>query len=767
MSGPAKSLAAALAYAEKLRWPVFPIKPGDKTPLSSNGLKDATTEQGQIRDWWDKWPNANIGIPTGSVSGFDVLDVDPRHGGEESLKALEDDHGKLPDTVEQITGGGGRHILLKHHPGLRNAVDLRPGLDLRGEGGYVVVPPSVHSSSNRYVWEVSSRPGEVALAEWPSWLLAMINSGNGKMQLAAPVEGKITNGKRNALLASLAGSMRHRGMEQPEIEAALLVVNDRRCEPPLAEEEVKGIASSISNYQPSVSSVSESIEGSPDFEWPLPQPLPEGLPPVEPFDPRLLPERLRPWVEDVADRMQCPPDFPAVAAMVSLASVVGRQIAIRPKKHDDWTVVPNLWGGIVGRSGVLKTPALREPMNILEHLEATARVKHEGELIGYEADKVVAEARSKIAKADVEKTIKEAGTDPKSMEFARDLALKALGEAVEPPDRKRYVVNDTTVEKLGETLKGNPRGVLLFRDELTGFLKTLDKDGKEGDRAFYLEAWNGSGRYTYDRIGRGTIDIDAACVSLLGGIQPGPLADYVARAARGGADDDGLLQRFQMLVWPDISAHWKNRDIPPNGAARARAVSVYQRLDTLSAAAIGAQMGEGLPYLRFALDAQGLFDEWRTELEGVKLRKQDEHAMMESHLTKYRSLVPSLAVLTHLADVGSGPVGHAVLVQACAWAEYLESHVRRVYSPVLSPGCEAARVFTEHLLKGDLGTEFAARDVQRKNWRSIRAREEVQQGLDLLEDCGWIRAGSVKTAGRTGVRYFVSPRLGEVGESNG
>jgi hypothetical protein len=137
-------------------------------------------------------------------------------------------------------------------------------------------------------------------------------------------------------------------------------------------------------------------------------------------------------------------------------------------------------------------------------------------------------------------------------------------------------------------MTGNTRGVLVFRDELTGLLKTLDKDGREADKGFYLEAWNGTGRFTYDRIGRGTIDIDAACVSLLGGIQPGPFSAYIARVARGGGDDDGLMQRFQLTVWPDVSSTWSNQDRAPDTAAREAAWAVYHRLYQIDPNAIGA-----------------------------------------------------------------------------------------------------------------------------------------------------------------------------------
>jgi hypothetical protein len=106
--------------------------------------------------------------------------------------------------------------------------------------------------------------------------------------------------------------------------------------------------------------------------WPDPLPLPLALPPVKAFDSLLLPDSLRPWIEDVAERVQCPPDFAAVGAMISLAAVVGRKVGIRPKRKDDWIEVPNLWGAIIGRPGVMKSPALREAMRPLRRLEAKA-----------------------------------------------------------------------------------------------------------------------------------------------------------------------------------------------------------------------------------------------------------------------------------------------------------------------------------------------------------------------------------------------------------
>ena len=504
--------------------------------------------------------------------------------------------------------------------------------------------------------------------------------------------------------------------------------------------------------EPWLPSTDGKASTSPGSEWAEPGPLPAKLPPVEPFCPELLPEAFRPWVEDVAERMQCPPDFPAVAAMIALAAVVGRKICIRPKQRDDWVVVPNLWGFVVGRPGVMKTPAVQEPIEALDRLEARAREEYEAHLQQHEASQVIAEVRQKISREEIRKALKN-GLDP--AEAARDAAVEE-----DEPVRRRYVVNDTTVEKLGETLKGNPRGVLLFRDELTGFLKSLDKEGREGDRAFYNEAWNGMGHFTYDRIGRGTVEVEAACVSIMGGIQPGPLGQYLRRVARGGADDDGLLQRFQLGVWPDLSAKWVNCDRQPHLQARQQAYAAFDRLDTIDPVALGANVElEEIPYLHFTPEAQELFSEWRTELEH-RIRSGEESGLLEAHLAKYRSLVPSLALLIHLADDGKGPVGDVALRRACAWGDYLESHARRIYAPALAPAAAAAHALAGRLRKGDLESGFTLRQVYQKGWTNLVSREEAQEAADLLEDLGWLRSVSERKAagGRPTVSYELNPR---------
>jgi Protein of unknown function (DUF3987) len=491
-------------------------------------------------------------------------------------------------------------------------------------------------------------------------------------------------------------------------------------------------------------------------DWPAPLPLPDPLPSVEPFEPTLLPEVFRPWIKDIAERMQCPLDYPAVAAMVALATVVGRRIGIRPKRRDDWLVVPNLWGGVVGRPGVLKTPAIQEPLRPLRRLEFEAGRAYEQAVTQWNVQQIIADADGKVTAGKIRDALKKG-------EDATGLAESLLASKAAPPVRGRYIVNDSTVEKLGELLNQNPLGLLVYRDELTGLLRSLDREDHMGDRAFYLEAWNGTGPFTYDRIARGTIEIEAACVSILGGIQPGPLAHYLRAVFEGGVGDDGLIQRFQLLVWPDISGEWHNIDEWPDSEARQKAYAVFAQLDAVTAAELDAICDEdlgGIPYLRFDPEAQELFTEWRTELEH-RLRRGEEHPAIEAHLAKYRSLVPSLALLIHLADGGGNPVGMKALERACAWAQYLESHARRVYSRGLAPDYVAARALAAKIQKEELPREFPLRDVYRHQWTALTTREEAAKAADVLVDLHWLREVKEETGGRPSLKFVANPQIWE------
>ncbi|SPE29323.1 Bifunctional DNA primase/polymerase [Burkholderiales bacterium] len=246
--------AAARAYAAR-GWAVIPIEARGKRPLVPwLEFQQRRAAVSEIESWFQRWPDANVGLVTGRISGVVVLDIDPRHGGLESLAGLEDEQGPLPRTVEAHTGGGGRHIYFAH-PGatVTNRVALRPGVDVRADGGCVVAPPSLHPSGGRYEWAQGCAPQDLSAARMPAWLgQAMQAAGHSRH---APshwrrlVSEGVAEGERNNTLASLTGHLLSRGVD-PEVALELLLSwNRTRCRPPLADDDVVQVVQSITRLR--------------------------------------------------------------------------------------------------------------------------------------------------------------------------------------------------------------------------------------------------------------------------------------------------------------------------------------------------------------------------------------------------------------------------------------------------------------------------------------------------------------------------------------
>jgi putative DNA primase/helicase len=478
----------------------------------------------------------------------------------------------------------------------------------------------------------------------------------------------------------------------------------------------------------------------------------KGYSPVASLDMALLPAKIAPWVCDISERMQCPPDYIAAAALSGLGAVLGRKIGVAPEQQTDWFEVANNWCCIVGRPGDLKSPAIGEALKPLHRLEVDARKAFDADVEAYEKDLQLWKLRRDAAEAKAKRDLR---TNP-------DATIQF--DAPEPPEptERRYVTNDTSYEKLGEILAENPNGILAHRDELVSLLKTLDREEFAAARGFFLTAWNGKDRYTFDRIMRGKTYIEAACVSLLGSTQPGRLAEYVRRAISGGVGDDGLIQRFGLLVWPDQSPAWENIDRYPNSEARNAAWECFAGFDSLDPGVIGAEPTstfQSVPVLRLDGEAHHLFLEWRTDLER-NLRSGDLHPALASHLAKYRKLVPTLALINHLADAGHGLIGKDAMMRALGLATYLETHAKRAYGAGPEAETAAAKAILTHIRKGNLADGFTARLVHPRGWSNLSDRGQVQAGLDLLCDLDWIVA--VETGnqgrGRPTTHYRINPR---------
>ena len=527
-------------------------------------------------------------------------------------------------------------------------VELRVGGG--GKGAQTVFPPSKHESGEVITWEKNGDPAVVdgaslerrvaALAACS--LIARYWPGRGVRQDAALALGGFLSraGKQpqaiKLMVEAIAKAAKDEEWKQ-RVEAALDSDKNLRSGdegkkvfglPKLGELigiEIANTAAEWLGYRYHDEEVSSAKAAA--GEWPEPMPLPSGLSPVPKIDPLMLPEKLAPWLEDTSDRMQVPLDFAAVSAMVVYGSVIGCKVGVRPKQQDDWTEVCNLWGLIIACPGFMKSPTVSEILRAAYHAAETAAETYAALKKEYEYEREVHKKR----RADAVNKKATQFTDP---------------EPVEPPQR-RYFTNDSTYEKLCEILRDNPQGTLLHRDEVVSLLRYLDQEEHSQARGFFLTAWSGTQRYDTDRIGRGAIHVKFACVSILGTTQPGAISEYVRRAVSGGRGDDGLIQRFALTTWPDTSPEWKNVDRYPLKEPRDTARAVFQRLNSVTWEKLGASQYEfdRIPWLRLTPEAQAEFDPWREKLE-ARIRDGGMHPALESHVAKYRGLVPRLALIT-------------------------------------------------------------------------------------------------------------------------
>ena len=313
-------LDAALDYVKR-GLPVFPCH--GKKPLTTHGFQDASVDLTQIRDWWANWPRANIGLPTGAISHILVLDIDGCIG-EESLNALEGEYGPLPKTRTVITSPGHLHYWFKALVPTRSTAGvLGPGLDTRGDGGYVIVPPSIHPKTEKPY--LVSRNGEPQPA--PDWLIDLTRPKNANR--AAPstneVASTIAEGERNSALTAFAGTLRRRGLGETEIFEHLLLLNKQQCTPPLAEAELKTIAASIGKKAAVAHEVRPAVFAD----------MPEAV----------LSGRLG----EISQRLM--KDFPRAYAWLAIVTCAGTLVS-------GTRVLPtNLFAGLVGPIGSGKTQA--------------------------------------------------------------------------------------------------------------------------------------------------------------------------------------------------------------------------------------------------------------------------------------------------------------------------------------------------------------------------------------------------------------------------
>lgn len=530
--------------------------------------------------------------------------------------------------------------------------------------------------------------------------------------------------------------------------------NDHAFAPGIAESEFgsSGCQLGAPESQPS----EDKTTGAAYEAWPKPMPLPK-LPPVPEFPLELLPDDLIGLVSDAAERARFRPDFAAVASMVALGAVLGRKLGIRLKQRDDWTEYANVWGGLIGPPSALKSPAMRTAMNPFKKLQRAADMTHAEACDAYkaqvEAQKLRKDAKRKSARKALENDI--------------SAKIDLSDDELEEPVPRTYWTSNVNEASLGVLLEQNPNGLLIERDELSSLMVDLENEAKSDLRGLMLSGWSGNDGYRFDRIMRGITYIPKYALSVVGGIQPGPLARYV-RGAFSGEKADGLLQRFQLLVWPD-SGPFKYVDRWPDGDAKKMAAELFERVDKFDPETIGSRgdFDNGPPYIRLSNEAQQLFVGWYPDFMQTRRALESEggeSAALGAHFGKYPGLLGKLILILHVAD---DPTAHEVsertLIKALAWINYLTPHARRVYHSVEHPETGAAELLLARLNRGDLPNSFKAWQLANKGWHGLTDTNAVKKACRLLYEYGWLI--EIDVGGATGGRpadpvYAVSPAAG-------
>ncbi len=682
MSDHIDMLHYALGMARKGH-PIFPVGP-DKKPLVKNGFKSATTDQEQIQEWWTRHPGAGIGMPTGPASGCWVLDVDLPHG-PETLAMLEAEHGPLPETPTQQTGGGGRQMFWRWNGrAIKNSAgQIGPGIDVRGDGGYVVMPPSLHHSGQRYQWIVSASTQPA-----PEWLVelamrrtqattdqtpprqspaggtpygrAAMERECGRMALAPEGQRNETlNRSAHALGQLVAGDE----LDHAQTVDALLVAAIRAG---LGEAEaMKTIDSgmtagmAVPRRLRDVCDVSKNKRRAPeasnsegcdvidvcDVSF---QEEPEkcaALPPapLDAFHPGVAQA-----LEDIAKAKNCPVEIPLSAYLALVAGMIGRAAGLMIKRG--WVEHANLFIATVARSGLGKSPATKKVLAPIRELERTFQQRFEYDLEQYDQALEAWQAKKK-----------KKGVEP--------------GPKPDPPTREDIEADDATIEGLIDAVAANPKGILWNRDELSGLLKDFDKySGEKGATEARLMSAYDCGPVKVSRANKARTNyLPAFCITLFGTIQPFALKTVLkVKEAR-----TGFLPRFNFI----IASHHK----PSLFTEAVESEATDQTLKKIVSGLYPLQLGEDKKPLIIpcSQEAKIVFIPWHDQQATEALLGVEEDE--DSLLHKIRAQCLRLALGLHCVDAIldgkpiNAPVSADVMIRACALATWLKEHSKAVW----------------------------------------------------------------------------------------
>lgn len=779
---------------------VLPIKPGQKRPPMTAWQDAATNDQDVIRSWFTGlYRNHGVGVATGYLERHrkhlfvvDVDEHDPAMSGSETLADLEATHGPLPDTLEVQTGSGGRHLYYLAPVEIRNDAGRRlgPGLDIRGTGGQVLAPPTVHPNGRPYTWLIDHDPDDTSIADAPAWLIERLTTTT--LVDANPAVGRTVSNTSTVWDTINDDGPAARYNETTTWDqllhtdgwtlAATMPNGEQRWTRP-GKTSRDGISATV-GWQGNdclkvfTSSVPWLPEGAysrfgyyacrhhngnrseaarhlrqeqtpagrpkqimheaadPTEPWTDPIPLVDATS-LPPFPLDTLPAWIADHAESVAGELQVPVDLPATLGLAAVSLLASGRAELNVRST--WREQLNLYLVVAMPPGAGKSPAFRQMLGPIETWEA--------ELVERSArDIALAEQQHRM----LDKAMKKA-EEKGDMAEAGQLLLELT--ALNVPKPPRLAADDATPEALVQLLADqNGRMALLSTEGGVFDLMT----GRYSDKAnldVYLQAWAGD-TIRIDRIGRGSLVIRNPHLTIGLTVQPSVLsrlADHPELAGRG------LTARFMYSLPQDNVGRRNLIDAPPadpivSANYEKHLLALARRLDQNTATP-----------LRFDQNALDQFMTWRQQLEHRRQPAGDLRPMAE-WTTKLESSTARTAGLLHLAAGNNQdrPVDQATLDRAIEIGEYWLEHAKAVHDMWgADDTLSKARSILAWVVQNGL-LDFSIRDLYGANRRLFPRADDTVQPLELLVERGWLRALfdgpiSVGRRGKQSPKFAVHP----------
>ncbi len=504
--------------------------------------------------------------------------------------------------------------------------------------------------------------------------------------------------------------------------------------------------------------------------WDDPEPLDETLPKVKPIDPQLIPAPIRDFCLGNAHMLQMPLEYTAAPIFAVIGSLIGRACRVQPFQNHDWRLVANLWVLLIAPSGMAKTPTMQTALEPLHSFESMSRKEAAAQQTEANLERELLEVELSTVKTQAKK--EKNGVSEATRAKFRDLSAQITEqEKIQP---KRYIVTDATDPSLCGLLQHNPRGLLIFRDEAAGWLNKLEAEHYSPQ--LYLELWNGNARLAVDRKSAESAYVSGGCISVLGGIQPAKLREYVADAFKGGASD-GFLPRFQIPFWADSFDPWQWRDTAPNHAAKRGYTALLDKIDNVtpddwqrwgakidshySSDEIDPYSPEAAPYFVLSPEAYRVFEEYITSVM-QRVTRDDIGNPLDEYRAKMQKLFASLCLIFHVIEVASdeskaGDITESSAARAAAWCENLEQHHAKVIGLARQTAPHA--MLATKIKKGEVTDGMPVRELERKQWSGLRTSAQVQTALAELEAMQWVKILNVATGGRPKQIIVLNPKL--------